>query len=102
MGSKDAQRAEDGLTPGRKSTLREYNIVETRSDTGVLNTSSAAFNCDSRVVVLSDCVASMYGDDLHVPGLQNVVRCQGRVISNDQLFGKTGSAGSTPRAAQVS
>jgi len=39
-------------------------------------------------VVLADCVASMYGDDLHVLGLQNVARCLGWVISNEQFFEK--------------
>jgi nicotinamidase-related amidase len=54
----------------------------------VLNTAFTAFNFDYRVVVLSDCVASMYGDDLHVLGLQNVARCLGWVISNQQFFDK--------------
>ena len=40
------------------------------------------------MVVLSDCVASMYGDDLHVLGLQNISRCLGWVVSNEQLFEK--------------
>jgi hypothetical protein len=44
----------------------------------------------------------MYGDDLHVLGLQNVARCLGWVITNDQLFEKLGSAGVTPRAVRVS
>jgi hypothetical protein len=30
------------------------------------------FNFDYRAIVLSDCVASMYGDDPHVRGLSNV------------------------------
>lgn len=58
------------------------------TNTCVLNTSFTAFNHDYRVVVLSDCVASMYGDDLHVLGLQNVARCLGWVITNEQLFEK--------------
>ncbi len=58
------------------------------TNTCVLNTSFTAFNYDYRVVVLSDCVASMYGDDLHVLGLQNIARCLGWVISNQQFFEK--------------
>jgi nicotinamidase-related amidase len=58
------------------------------TNTCVLNTSFTAFNFDYRVVVLSDCVASMYGDDLHVLGLQNVARCIGWVLTNEQLFEK--------------
>ena len=63
-------------------------LMGINTNTCVLNTSFTAFNFDYRVVVLSDCVASMYGDDLHVLGLQNVARCLGWVISNEQLFEK--------------
>jgi biuret amidohydrolase len=58
------------------------------TNTCVLNTSFTAFNYDYRVVVLADCVASMYGDDLHVLGLENVARCLGWVITNQQFFQK--------------
>jgi hypothetical protein len=60
------------------------------------------FIFDSCGAVLSDCIASMYGGDLHVPGLQNFARCPGWVKTNDQFFEKPGSAGVTPRAAQIS
>jgi len=63
-------------------------LMGINTNTCVLNTSFTAFNYDYRVVVLSDCVASMYGDDLHVLGLQNVARCLGWVISNEQYFEK--------------
>jgi nicotinamidase-related amidase len=71
-------------------TLGVENVVlmGINTNTCVLNTSFTAFNFDYRVVVLSDCVASMYGDDLHALGLQNVARCLGWVITNDQLFEK--------------
>ena len=71
-------------------TLKARNVVlmGINTNTCVLNTSFSAFNFDYRVVVLSDCVASMYGDDLHVLGLQNVARCLGWVITNSQLFEK--------------
>jgi nicotinamidase-related amidase len=144
-----AQGAEDRLTPGRKSTVREHNLVGSRgteiipelyrvgdyvidnkkrldcfygtdlrllldslvvknvvlmginTNTCVLNTAFTAFNFDYRVVVLSDCTASMYGDDLHVLGLQNVARCLGWVITNEQLFAKLGGAETTSRAARA-
>ena len=80
------------------ATTHHVDIDETGSNTCVLNTSFTAFNFDYRVVVLSDCVASMYGDDLHVLGLQNVARCLGWVITNEQLFEKLGSAEIQPRA----
>ena len=71
-------------------TLGAKNVVlmGINTNTCVLNTSFTAFNFDYRVVVLSDCVASMYGDDLHVLGLQNVARCLGWVLTNKQLFEK--------------
>jgi nicotinamidase-related amidase len=68
--------------------VKNLLLMGINTNTCVLNTSFTAFNFDYRVVVLSDCVASMYGDDLHVLGLQNVARCLGWVISNQQLFEK--------------
>lgn len=71
-------------------TLQIENVVlmGINTNTCVLNTAFTAFNFDYRVVVLSDCVASMYGEDLHVLGLQNVARCIGWVLTNEQLFEK--------------
>jgi nicotinamidase-related amidase len=63
-------------------------LMGINTNTCVLNTAFSAFNFDYRVVVLSDCVASMYGEDLHVLGLQNVARCLGWVIGNQQFFDK--------------
>ena len=68
--------------------VRTLVLMGINTNTCVLNTSFTAFNYDYRVVVLSDCVASMYGDDLHVLGLQNISRCLGWVITNQQLFEK--------------
>src|SRR5258706_12765683 len=63
-------------------------LMGINTNTCVLNTAFTAFNYSYRVVVLSDCVASMYGDDLHVLGLQNVSRCLGWVVTNQQFFEK--------------
>src|SRR4029078_5105507 len=71
-------------TLGVKSVV----LMGINTNTCVLNTAFTAFNFDYRVVVLSDCVASMYGDDLHILGLQNVARCLGWVITNQQFFDK--------------
>jgi nicotinamidase-related amidase len=60
-------------------------LMGINTNTCVLNTAFTTFNLDFRVVVLSDCVASMYGDDLHVLGLQNVARCLGWVLDNEQF-----------------
>ena len=57
------------------------------TNTCVLNTAFTASNKNYRTVVLSDCVASMYGDDLHEFGLQNVMRSLGWVVTNE-LFKK--------------
>jgi nicotinamidase-related amidase len=71
-------------TLGVKSVV----LMGINTNTCVLNTAFTAFNFDYRVVVLSDCVASMYGEDLHVLGLQNVARCLGWVLTNEQFFDK--------------
>lgn len=68
--------------------VRNVVLMGINTNTCVLNTSFTAFNFDYRVVVLSDCVGSMYGDDLHVLGLQNISRCLGWVITNEQFFEK--------------
>jgi biuret amidohydrolase len=68
--------------------VKSVVLMGINTNTCVLNTAFTAFNFDYRVVVLSDCVASMYGDDLHVLGLQNVARCLGWVLTNDQFFQK--------------
>jgi len=68
--------------------VRNVVLMGINTNTCVLNTSFSAFNFDYRVVVLSDCVGSMYGDDLHQLGLQNISRCLGWVISNEQFFDK--------------
>jgi biuret amidohydrolase len=65
--------------------VRTVCFMGINTNTCVLNTSFTAFNLNYGVVVLSDCVASMYGEDLHVFGLQNVARCIGWVLSNDEL-----------------
>ena len=58
-------------------------LMGINTNTCVLNTAFTAHNNNYRVVVLSDCVASMYGDDLHQLGLQNVQRCLGWVVDNE-------------------
>lgn len=68
--------------------VKSLVLMGINTNTCVLNTAFTAFNFDYRVVVLSDCVASMYGDDLHVLGLQNISRCLGWVITNEQFFDK--------------
>src|SRR5262245_55316352 len=68
--------------------VRTVCLMGINTNTCVLNTAFSAFNLNYEVVVLSDCVASMYGEDLHIFGLQNVARCIGWVLSNEQLCAK--------------
>jgi len=81
--------------------VRNVVLMGINTNTCVLNTSFTAFNFDYRVVVLSDCVASMYGNDLHVLGLQNIARCLGWVITNEQLYEKLSPATDAARRARV-
>jgi biuret amidohydrolase len=68
--------------------VRTVCLMGINTNTCVLNTAFTAFNLNYGVVVLSDCVASMYGEDLHIFGLQNVARCIGWVLSSEQLCEK--------------
>ncbi len=56
------------------------------TNTCVLCTAFEAFNRDLRVVVAADAVASMYGEDLHILGLENVARCLGWVLTVDEIL----------------
>jgi ureidoacrylate peracid hydrolase len=47
-----------------------------------------SMNRGFRVVVLEDCVASMYGEDLHQAALQNIARCLGWVLTSEQVLDK--------------
>jgi nicotinamidase-related amidase len=61
------------------------------TNTCVLCTAFDAFNRDLRVIVAQDAVASMYGEDLHVFGLQNVARCLGWVLPVREILELLGS-----------
>jgi len=65
-------------------------ICGINTNTCVLCTAFDAFNRDLRVVVASDGVASMYGDDLHVLGLENIRRCLGWVVPVDEILARLG------------
>ena len=63
--------------------IKNVCLMGINTNTCVQNTAFTAFNKDYRTVVLSDCVASMYGEDLHLLGLQNIFRCIGWIASNE-------------------
>ncbi len=73
----------DGLL--KSLNIENVCLMGINTNTCVLNTAFTAFNHDYRVVVMSDCVASMYGEDLHELGLQNVCRCLGWVLDNEEF-----------------
>lgn len=76
-------------------TLHIETVVLTgiNTNTCVLCTAFEVFNRDMAPVVISDCVASMYGPDLHVFGLENVSRCLGWVLSTEEFAAKLARAG---------
>lgn len=63
-------------------------LVGINTNTCVTCSAFEAFNRDYKAVVISNCVASMYGQDLHVLGLQNIQRCIGWVLSLDEFAEK--------------
>jgi len=74
-------------------TLRELGVdtvvlAGVDTSTSVLCAAFESLNRDLRTIVLSDCVRSLYGDDLHFFGLQNVARCLGWVLTVDELTAK--------------
>jgi nicotinamidase-related amidase len=92
-----------------ESWLRTRNVetlllIGINTNTCVLCAAFEAFNRDYAAVVVSDCVHSMYGDDLHELGLENVARCIGWVLSVDEVTEKLRGAGAAlepPVAAAV-
>jgi nicotinamidase-related amidase len=74
-------------------------IAGINTNTCVLCTAFDAFNRDLRVIVASDAVASMYGEDLHVFGLQNLQRCLGWVLTTDEILAALGAAKAPAQAS---
>jgi len=66
-------------------------LMGINTNTCVLCAAFEAFNLGYKTVVISDCVASMYGRDLHALGLENVARCLGWVLSVDEFKAKVSS-----------
>lgn len=63
-------------------------LVGINTNTCVLCAAFESLNRDLQTIVVSDCVHSMYGDDLHFFGLQNVARCLGWVLTVDDVAAK--------------
>lgn len=92
-----------------ESWLRLRNIetlllIGINTNTCVQCAAFEAFNRDYAAVVVSDCVHSMYGSDLHDFGLENVARCFGWVLTVDEVLEKLsvrGAADTAPAASAV-
>lgn len=74
-------------------TLRELGVdtvvlAGVDTSTSVLCAAFESLNRDLRTIVAADCVQSLFGDDLHFFGLQNVARCLGWVLTVDELIAK--------------
>jgi nicotinamidase-related amidase len=63
-------------------------IAGCNTNTCVLSTAFGAYNRGYRTVVISDCVASAYGDDLHAFALSNIQRRLGWVLNLEELEAK--------------
>lgn len=68
-------------------------LIGINTNTCVLCAAFEAFNRDYAAVVVSDCGHSMYGQDLHELGLENVARCIGWVLTVDEVIEKLRAAG---------
>jgi nicotinamidase-related amidase len=73
-------------------------LIGINTNTCVQCAAFEAFNRDYAAVVVSDCVHSMYGDDLHEFGLENVARCFGWVLRVDEVVEKLREASGSARA----
>jgi nicotinamidase-related amidase len=67
-------------------------IAGCNTNTCVLATTFGAYNRGLSPVIVSDCVASAYGEDLHRFALANIERRLGWVLSLDELEHKLGAA----------
>jgi len=60
-------------------------LMGINTNTCVLCAAFESFNLGYKTVVISDCVASMYGHDLHLLGLENIGRCLGWVLTVNEF-----------------
>ncbi len=70
----------------RSRRISTVILAGINTNTCVLCTAFDAFNQDFQVIVIRDCVASMYGEDLHEFALQTVSRCLGWVLTVDEVL----------------
>lgn len=75
----------------RMQGIETLLLIGINTNTCVQCAAFEAFNRDYRAVVVSDCVHSMYGPDLHDFALENIARCFGWVLSTDEVLAKLGT-----------
>ena len=104
----DSKRTFDGFHGTPLELLLRYMKIDTllvagcNTNTCVLATAFGGYNRGLRMVVVSDCVASAYGEDLHVFALANIQRRLGWVLTLDEVEEKiTGRAAGGETAAPV-
>ena len=91
----DSKRTFDAFHGTPLELLLRYMKIDTllvagcNTNTCVLSTAFGGYNRGLRMVVVSDCVASAYGEDLHVFALANIQRRLGWVITLDEVEEKT-------------
>ena len=77
-----------GLLLGTFLKVDTVLLMGINTNTCVQNAGFEAMNLGYKVVVIEECVGSMYGEDLHVLGLQNIARCIGWVLTADEVKAK--------------
>ena len=87
----DSKRTFDGFHGTPLELLLRYMKIDTllvagcNTNTCVLSTTFGGYNRGLRMVVVSDCVASAYGEDLHVFALANIERRLGWVLTLEEV-----------------
>ncbi len=74
-------------------------LMGINTNTCVQNAAFDSANAGIRPIVVDSTVGSMYGDDLHQFGLQNIARCIGWVLTEDEFYAKLGLPESQASAA---
>ena len=68
--------------------VRNVILMGINTNTCVQNSGFDTLNLGFRPIFISDCMGSMYGEDLHLFGLQNAARCLGWVLNADEFLEK--------------
>ncbi len=101
----DSKRTFDSFhgTP-LETLLRAMNrttllVAGCNTNTCVLSTTFGGYSRGFRMVIVSECVASAYGNDLHEFALSNIQRRLGWVLTLDELESKLGGKRAAANAA---